>query len=101
MRGSLVGARGGRQDALRSAVEALPVDARQAMLAGLRPGRIIAGAYSAGGGVCPALAAYRQGAETDFSEFALAWDRFVRVRGVRRASPKQLSTLASLIEHSL
>ena len=90
-----------RYGELRQAVQGLPHSARREMLAGLRPGRIIAGAYSAGGGLCPAMAAYRRGARTDYTDFARAWDRYTRVRYVRRASPDELKTLAELLELSL
>jgi len=95
------GIRKRRYDALRQAVDGLPLEARRAMLAGLRPGRIITGAYAAGGGMCPALAAYRKGARTDFAEFATAWDRYARTGHVRWATRKELSALADLLEASL
>ncbi len=87
---------------LRRAVERLPAESRQAMLAGLEEERpIIAGAYSAGPAVCPALAAYRRGARTGYGEFAHAWDRYTRGRGVRQASEEELSTLITMLQESL
>ena len=47
---------------LRAAVDSLPVQTREAMLDGVRTRRIIAGAYTdRDGGVCPMLAAHRNG----------------------------------------
>jgi hypothetical protein len=74
-----------RVKALQQAVERLPVQSRRAMLDGLGEGNIIAGAYSVGPAKCPGLAAYRRGARTGYSEFAKAWDRYARGRGIRRA----------------
>ena len=71
------------------------------MLAGLEEDPIIAGAYSAGPAVCPALAAYRRGARTGYTEFAQAWDRFARGRGVRRAKKDDLATLVAMLRAGL
>lgn len=101
MRGPLARVHDRRYGELRRAVQGLPHSARREMLAGLRPGRIIAGAYSAGGGLCPAMAAYRRGAKTDYRDFARAWDRYTRAKYVRRASTNELRTLADLLELSL
>ena len=71
----------------------MPLETRSAMLDALgsqpkrparpgapgRPSFIIVGAYTApGGGVCPMLAAHRNGGRTDFADFAKAWDRYAR-----------------------
>jgi hypothetical protein len=90
-----------RRKALQRAIERLPGDSRRAMLAGLQEDPIIAGAYSAGPAVCPALAAYRRGARTGYTEFAQAWDRFARGRGVRRARRDDLATLVELLRAGL
>ncbi len=87
---------------LRRTVERLPAESRRAMLSGLEePRPIIAGAYSAGPAVCPALAAYRRGARTGYGDFAHAWDRYTRGRGVRQASDEELATLVAILQHSL
>ena len=87
--------------ALQRAIERLPGDSRRAMLAGLDEDPIIAGAYSAGPAVCPALSAYRRGARTGYTEFAQAWDRFARGRGVRRARKDDLATLVAMLRAGL
>ncbi len=89
---------------LRRAIDCLPTGTREAMLAGVRaPARpIIAGAYTADGGICPMLAAHRAGGRTDLLAFAHAWDRFTGVgRTARRATPRELSVLVAHLEASL
>jgi len=71
------------------------------MLQGLGEDTIIAGAYSVGSARCPGLAAYRRGARTGYSEFATAWDRYVRGRGVRRARGDDVTTLVAMLRASL
>ena len=71
------------------------------MLQGLGEDTIIAGAYSVGSARCPGLAAYRRGARTGYSEFATAWDRYVRGRGVRRARGDDVATLVAMLRASL
>src|SRR2546423_15251918 len=85
-----------RARALQRAIERLPGDSRRAMLAGLDEDPIIAGAYSAGPAVCPALSAYRRGARTGYTEFAPAWDRFAPGRGGRPARNGDLATLVAI-----
>ena len=48
------------------------------MLRGIDSNRIIVGAYvdPASGGVCPMLAAHRNGGRTDVAAFARAWDEY-------------------------
>jgi hypothetical protein len=87
--------------ALQRAVERLPVHSRQAMLQGLGEDAIIAGAYSVGPARCPGFAAYRRGARTGYSEFATAWDRYARGRGVRRARNNDVATLVAILRASL
>ena len=46
------------------------------MLRGIATNRIIVGAYvdRSSGGICPMLAAHRNGGRTDVAAFARAWD---------------------------
>src|SRR3954447_21571674 len=90
-----------RLSALRSAVECLPTESRRAMLVGLGEEPIIAGAYSVGPAICPALAAHRRGARTRYSDFARAWDRYARGRGIRRARQDDLASLVAMLMSSL
>jgi hypothetical protein len=90
---------------LRRAIDCLPLETREAMLAGVsdpqRP--ILVGAYTDGeGGACPMLAAHRRGGRTDFLAFACAWDRFAGVsRRPRRATRRELGVLIAHLEASL
>ena len=87
---------------LRLAIDCLPVRTRMAMLAGVRNSEIIVGAYSdRHGGVCPLLAAHRNGGRTDFISFAHAWDRFAGGKRARRASDRELNVLVAHLEASL
>ncbi len=90
---------------LRRAIDCLPAETREAMLAGVRdPQRpILVGAYTDGeGGACPMLAAHRRGGRTDFLAFACAWDRFAGVsRRPRRATRRELGVLVAHLEASL
>lgn len=90
-------------DRLRRTVEALPRRTREAMLRGIQSNRIIAGAYvdSRSGGVCPMLAAHRNGGRTDLASFARTWDFFTGARKVRRATRREVATLRSYLELSL
>ena len=75
------------------------------MLEGMASNRIIAGAYSRSGGICPMLAAHRAGGRTNLIAFARAWDRFVfggaRVVKPRPATARELLVLRSHLEASL
>jgi hypothetical protein len=78
---------------------------RVAMLEGIAANDIIVGAYSNTDGICPMLAAYRNGARTSLISFAQAWDR-VAFRGhkkatARRATERELLILRSHLEASL
>jgi uncharacterized protein YheU (UPF0270 family) len=89
---------------LRNAVSALPTRTKQAMLRGIRSNRVIAGAYvDRRGGVCPMLAAHRNGGRTNFGTFARAWDAFTGAnqRKPRRASRREVRTLESYLEMAL
>lgn len=90
---------------LRQAIDSLPRHMRVAMLEGIAANDIIVGAYSTGEGICPMLAAYRNGERTSLIAFAQAWDR-VAFRGqrrarARRATERELLILRSHLEASL
>lgn len=88
---------------LRTAIDCLPVDTRMAMLTGVRSNDIIVGAYTdRHGGVCPMLAAHRNGGRTNLLAFAHAWDRFANAgRRMRRASDREVRILTTHLEASL
>ena len=87
---------------LRFAVEALPTRTREAMLKGIDSNPIIVGAYvDRDGGVCPMLAAHRNGGRTSLASFARAWDRYTGAKRPRRATRRELRTLRSLLEARL
>jgi hypothetical protein len=89
---------------LRNAVYALPARTKAAMLRGIRSNRVIVGAYvDKRGGVCPMLAAHRNGGRTNFGTFARAWDAFTGAnrRKPRRASRREVRTLEGYLEMSL
>jgi hypothetical protein len=87
---------------LRTAIDRLPLGTREAMLRGVRTNDIVVGAYTdREGGVCPMLAAHRNGERTSFMSFARAWDRFSGARRARRATPRELRVLESHLEASI
>jgi hypothetical protein len=89
---------------LRNSVSAMPNGTKQAMLRGIRANRVIVGAYvDKRGGVCPMLAAHRNGGRTNFGTFARAWDAFTRAnpRKPRRASRREVRTLEGYLEMAL
>jgi hypothetical protein len=87
---------------LRDAIDCLPLRTRQAMLDGVRANDIIVGAYTnRDGGVCPMLAAHRNGGRTDFISFARAWDRFAVAKGPRPATDREVRVLTTHLEASL
>jgi hypothetical protein len=92
-----------RAERLRLAVEALPRHTRQAMLRGIATNRIVVGAYvdRDSGGICPMLAAHRNGGRTSLASFARAWDRYTGAKRPRLATRRELRTLRSLLEASL
>ncbi len=92
-----------RSARLRAATQRLPRHTREAMLRGLEANEIIVGAYSdRDGGVCPMLAAHRNGGRTDAASFARAWDEFTGAgRRSRRATRRELRALRSYLELSL
>jgi hypothetical protein len=88
---------------LRLAVGRLPRHTREAMLRGIDSNRIIVGAYvdPASGGVCPMLAAHRNGGRTSVASFARAWDQYTAARRPRRATRREVRVLRGLLEDSL
>jgi hypothetical protein len=73
------------------------------MLEGIDANRIIVGAYTdRQGGVCPMLAAHRNGGRTSLASFAKAWDRYTHARGrPRPASDREINTLRTMLEASV
>jgi hypothetical protein len=73
------------------------------MLEGIEANRIIVGAYTdRQGGVCPMLAAHRNGGRTSLASFARAWDRYTRARGrPRPATDREVTTLRTMLEASI
>jgi hypothetical protein len=89
---------------LRNSVYALPGHTKEAMLRGIRSNRVIVGAYvDKRGGVCPMLAAHRNGGRTNFGTFARAWDAFTGAnqRKPRRASRREVRTLEGYLEMAM
>lgn len=87
---------------LRRAIDRLPHATRVAMLDGIRGERIIVGAYTdSEGGICPMLAAHRNGGRTTLLAFARSWDRYAGARRVRNASRRELAVLERLLTASL
>jgi hypothetical protein len=81
----------------------MPLRSREAMLGGIEANDIIVGAYTdRRGGVCPMLAAHRNGGRTSLASFARAWDQYTGARGrPRRATPRELNTLRAMLEASI
>ena len=73
------------------------------MLDAIEHNRIIVGAYTdRDGGVCPMLAAHRNGGRTSFASFARAWDRYTKAGARSRpASEREITTLRTMLEASL
>lgn len=90
---------------LRVAIHSLPRMTRIAMLQGIAGNDIIAGAYTNRDGICPMLAAHRNGGRTNLISFARAWDRFAfsgsRVTKPRPATARELLVLRTHLEASL
>lgn len=85
------------------AIEWLPIETKQAMLDALEHNRIIVGSYTdREGGVCPMLAAHRNGGRTSYASFARAWDNYTGVgHRSRPATERELTTLRTMLEASL
>ena len=88
---------------LRFAVQSLPRATREAMLRGIAANPIVVGAYvdRDSGGICPMLAAHRNGGRTNLGSFARAWDRYTGAKRPRLATRREVSTLRSLLEGSI
>jgi hypothetical protein len=88
---------------LQIAVDRLPQHTKEAMLRGIAANRIVVGAYvdPRSGGVCPMLAAHRNGGRTSVASFARAWDEYTGATRPRRATRREVNTLRSLLERSL
>lgn len=88
---------------LRMAIDEMPLETRRAMLDAIGSNPIIVGAYvTRDGGVCPMLAAHRNGGRTAFAAFAKAWDRYARAgREPRRATPAELRALRAMLGESI
>ena len=73
------------------------------MLDAIEHNRIIVGAYTdRQGGVCPMLAAHRNGGRTSYASFARAWDRYTNASSRSRpATERELTTLTTMLEASL
>jgi hypothetical protein len=73
------------------------------MLRGIDANPIIVGAYvdRASGGICPMLAAHRNGGRTSLASFARAWDRYTGARRPRLATRRELRTLRALLVSSI
>jgi hypothetical protein len=89
---------------LRRSIDVLPERTRKAMLVGLDTNTVITGAFGAGGGACPMLAAHREGGRTSVCSFPQAWDVFCGVAGrdiIRPATQYEVLILRREIEASL
>ena len=81
----------------------MPLETRGAMLDAIASNPIIVGAYTdRDGGVCPMLAAHRNGGRTSYAAFAGAWDRYTRAgKDPRRATEREVRTLRAMLEASI
>ena len=94
---------------LRAAIDSMPLEVRQAVLAGIKHRRIIAGAHVDGsGGVCPMAAADVRWLSIDGTSVALAqeaaraWDRYADATSRwRPATRRQLIALTAMLEASI
>jgi hypothetical protein len=88
---------------LRLAVESLPRPTREAMLRGVEANPIIVGAYvdKVSGGICPMLAAHRNGGRTNLASFARAWDRYTAAKRPRLATRREVQMLRAILHSSL
>src|SRR5436309_1277339 len=88
---------------LRQAIDCLPERTRRAMLDGIDSNPIIVGAYTDNeGGICPMLAAHRNGGRTSLASFARAWDADTGGwEGARAATKREVRTLRAMLEASL
>ena len=80
----------------------MPRRAREAMIRGVDSNRIIVGAYvDRDGGICPMLAAHRNGDRISLASFARSWDRYTGAKRPRPATHRELRTLRTLLASSL
>jgi hypothetical protein len=89
---------------LRRSIDLLPERTRQAMLSGVMSNTVITGSFSDGTGVCPMLAAHRNGGRTACVSFPEAWDTFCGVHGrgiTRQATQEEVGVLRMQIQESL
>jgi hypothetical protein len=87
---------------LRIAIDCLPLQTRPAMLDGIDSNQIIVGAYTdRKGGVCPMLAAHRNGGRTSYISVARAWDRYTGAKRPRPATEREINTLRTMLEASI
>jgi hypothetical protein len=87
---------------LRIAIDCLPLQTRGAMLEGIESNQIIVGAYTdQKGGVCPMLAAHRNGGRTSYISVARAWDRYTGAKRPRPATEREINTLRTMLEASI
>jgi hypothetical protein len=88
---------------LRRAVDALPRHTREAMLRGIASNRVIVGAYvdPGSGGICPMLAAHRNGGRTSVASFAREWDAYTGAKRPRPATRHEVRTLRAILSESL
>jgi len=73
------------------------------MLRGIDSNPIVVGAYvdRESGGICPMLAAHRNGGRTSVASFARTWDGYTGAKRPRLATRRELRTLRSLLQGSL
>jgi hypothetical protein len=73
------------------------------MLRGIDSNPIVVGAYvdRESGGICPMLAAHRNGGRTSVASFARTWDSYTGAKRPRLATRRELRTLRALLEGSL
>jgi hypothetical protein len=89
---------------LRRSIDVLPERTRKAMLVGLQNNTVITGAFAGSGGICPMMAAHREGGRTTCVSFPEAWDKFTGVYGraiCRPATQYEVALLRAEIEQSL
>ncbi len=89
---------------LRQSIDTLPERTRLAMLSGLASNTVITGAFTDGSGVCPMLAAHREGGVSRCMSFPEAWDRFCGVHGryiTRPATGDEVLHLRMQLQESL
>jgi hypothetical protein len=90
---------------LRTSIDTLPERTRRAMLAGIANNTVITGAFTDGAnGVCPMVAADREGKGARCMGFPEAWDRFTGVHGryiTRPATQYEVLQLRMALEESL